>query len=102
MEQSKTRFDAVSKGMGMFAGGGVCLVLGLLFAAVGASFGFTLLGLSAVFIGLGVYRVKLGVEAPTKRVKCPTCQAENEVLRDVKEFPCKNCGKSIYLKRRRS
>ncbi|HBN07551.1 MAG TPA: hypothetical protein DD435_02520 [Cyanobacteria bacterium UBA8530] len=98
-EQPKTRFEIVSKGVGMLSGSAFCLLLGgILFLAGVSQYALTIALMGCAFLVVGLFQIFGGLNLRTKSFKCPTCQTQNEVLAGVSEFPCKDCGKPIFLR----
>lgn len=95
----KTRFEIVSKGVGALSGGIMCLFVGLILFFFSPQYAYTIWAMALFMLGMGILDIFGGVNMRTKTFKCPTCKADNEVLRDVTSFPCKECGKPIYLRR---
>lgn len=96
--EPKTRFDIVSKGVGLIAGGLMMIVIGIVVSlTLRNEFGVSMLLMGACFGGYGGFQIYKGMEARTKTITCPHCGEVNEVLHQVKAFTCIACDKPLKL-----
>lgn len=96
--EPKTRFDIVSTGVGLIAGGVMMLVIGIVVSlTLRNEFGLSMLLMGACFGGFGGYKIYKGMEARTKSITCPHCGEENQILSEVKSFTCFQCEKPLKL-----
>lgn len=55
----------------------------------------------AIFIFMvvgGVFNIGRSVVTKTLDISCPYCDTHNQVLKNVKTFPCKECKKQVLVK----
>lgn len=96
--EPKTRFDIVSKGVGLIAGGLMMIVIGVVVSlTLRNEFGLSMLLMGACFAAYGGYQIYKGMEARTKSITCPHCGEVNQILTQVKAFECYACEKPLKL-----
>jgi hypothetical protein len=96
--EPKTRFDIVSKGVGLIAGGLMMIIIGIVVSlTLRNEFGLSMLIMGVCFGGYGAFQIYRGMEARTKQITCPHCGEPNQILSEVKSFTCFQCEKPLKL-----